>query len=110
MAEPGFAQGLTAGPAVSPSRALVTKGGSTPPLPPTSFQSSAQISLPGDSKQDPDGCSPADRDGAELETPLLRFPNASQTSVLEVSGALLLGQWRGADRRPNRATCLDSDC
>lgn len=99
------AQGLIARPVVSPPGALATKG-ATPSL--TTFHSSAQIPLPGDSKQDPDGRSPADRDGAELETPLPGFPNASQTSVLEAFGALLVG-WRGAERQPSLATGLVSD-
>lgn len=96
----GRAQSPTARPAVSPAGALATKG-TTPSLP--TFHSSAQTPLPGDSKQDPDGRFPADRDGAELETPLPGFPNASQTSVLEASGALLLGWW-GAERQPSLAT------
>lgn len=91
-------------PAVSPPRAPGHRE-SHPSLPDhvPQFYSDSPARGPGDSKQDPDGRSPADRDGAELETPLPGFPNASQTSVLEASGALLLG-WRGAERTTSLTT------
>ena len=71
--------------------------------------SSALIPLPGAADKIQMVVPLLTRMGPNWKTPPPGFPNASQTSVLEAPGALLLGWW-GAERQPSLATGLDGDC